>query len=133
MDYRLLCIIALACWGVWGYLSKLASRTVADSHIAFWASVASLFPITVFVVLNSPARLARPSPVVLIAGVCAGVATVAFYVALSRGPASVVLPLTGMYILIPAALGIAFLGEQLTVTRLLGLVFAGLAVFFLSR
>jgi len=135
VDYRLLCLAALACWGVWGYLSKLATRTVADSHIAFWATVASLVPIAAFVLLGGPARLplARPSPVVLAAGLAAGGATVAFYSALGRGPASVVIPLTGMYILVPAVLGIALLREPLTLTRLLGLACAALAVLFLSR
>jgi len=40
--------------------------------------------------------------------------------------------LSGMYILVPAVLGFIFLKEPLTVTHVLGLSFAGLAVLFLS-
>jgi uncharacterized membrane protein len=65
--------------------------------------------------------------------VAAGVASVLFYVAIRKGPASVVMPLTGMYILIPALLGFIFLKEPPTVTHILGLACAGLAVFFLTR
>ncbi|MBM3315421.1 multidrug transporter, partial [candidate division WOR-3 bacterium] len=50
-----------------------------------------------------------------------------------RGPASVVVPLSGMYILVPAVLGFIFLRERVTVPHVLGLVCAGLAVFCLSR
>jgi len=43
------------------------------------------------------------------------------------------MPLTGMYVLIPALLGFIFLKEPGTVTHVLGLTCAGLAVFFLTR
>lgn len=114
-------------------MSKLASRSAPEGQIAFWATIASLLPIAVFAILGSTDRLTRPLPSAIVAGLCAGIATVAFYAALKRGPASVVLPLTGMYILIPAVLGVIFLREPLSFAKMLGLVFAGLAVFFLSR
>lgn len=134
MDYRLLSAIALVFWGVWGYLSKLATRNSTDGSIALWATVASLAPIAAFALATAGTKPGlKPTPIILIAGVAAGIATAAFYMALSRGPASVVLPLTGMYVLIPAILGVIFLKEPLSLYRILGLAFAGLAVFFLSR
>ncbi len=133
MDYRILCIVALAFWGVWGYLSKVATTTDPPGTFAFWATLASLVPIVAFALATAPKHGLKVTPLMLIAGLCAGVATVAFYLALSKGPASVVLPLTGMYILIPAVLGIVILKEQLTLPRIIGLLFAGLAVVLLSR
>jgi bacterial/archaeal transporter family protein len=132
MDYRLLSLLALACWGVWGYLSKVLTRTTEPRALAFWATLASLVPITLFAVSRGVGRWARPTPGVIAAGLLAGVATVAFYLALRRGPASVVMPLTGMYILIPAVLGFVVLKEPVTVTHVLGLACAGLAVLLLS-
>jgi len=132
MDYRLLSGIALVFWGVWGYLSKLATRQSPDAGIALWATLASLVPIAAFALAGAKTGL-RPTWLIVVAGLAAGIATIAFYMALSRGPASVVLPLTGMYILIPAVLGIAFLREPVSLTKILGLVCAALAVFFLSR
>lgn len=133
MDYRLYCLIALVCWGGWGWVSKLATERNSAAGLALWATLASLLPIAVFA-LAAGARVGlRPSPVAGTAGLLAGIATVAFYIALSRGPASVVMPLTGMYILIPALLGILLLREPVTLSRVLGLVSAGLAVFFLTR
>ena len=66
-------------------------------------------------------------------GLAAGVASVLFYVAIRKGPASAVMPLTGMYILIPSLLGFVFLKEPLKVSHILGLIYAGLAVLFLTR
>ncbi|MFO7637767.1 MAG: DMT family transporter [bacterium] len=132
MDYRLLCVIALVCWGGWGFVSKLATKTASPAGLALWATVASLLPIAAFAFATSRGEL-RPTPLVAVSGLLAGVATLAFYLALDRGPASVVVPLTGMYILVPALLGIALLREPVTLTRALGMASAALAVFLLSR
>jgi len=133
MDYRLLCLVALLAWGGWGWLSKLAAVRTSPAGIALWATVASILPIAAFAFAAADRAALRPAPLALAAGLLAGVATVAFYLALGRGPASVVFPLTGMYILIPAVLGLILLREPLTIMRLLGMACAALAVFFLSR
>jgi transporter family protein len=134
MDYRLISAVALVFWGAWGWLSKLATRDSSDSSIALWATVASLLPILTFALATSDRGAGlKPTWLIIGAGLAAGIATVAFYAALSRGPASVVVPLTGMYIVIPALLGMVLLREPLTLFRVLGLACAGLAVFFLSR
>ncbi|MBN2537451.1 DMT family transporter [candidate division WOR-3 bacterium] len=134
MDYRLISVVALVFWGAWGYLSKLATRNSSDTSIALWATLASLAPIVAFAFATAGRGTGlKPSWLIIGAGLAAGIATVAFYAALSRGPTSVVVPLTGMYIIIPALLGMVLLHEPLTVYRVLGLACAGLAVFFLSR
>jgi transporter family protein len=58
---------------------------------------------------------------------------VMYYTAISRGPLSVVIPIFNMNLIIPALLGFFFLDEPLTVSKVLGLVFASLAVVFLTR
>ena len=133
MDYRVLCLIALVCWGAWGFLSKLISKDTSAEAVAFWATLASMLPISAFALAGGTSRWAKPVPLALVAGLAAGAATVCFYVAMKRGPASVVMPLTGMYILIPAVLGFIVLKEPVTVMHMVGLGFAALAVFFLAR
>ena len=133
MDYRLHCLIALVSWGVWGFSCKLATRTTSDQNIVLWTSLAGLVPMVTHA-LTAPTRgEMKPALLPIAAGVLAGVATTAFYLALRRGPASVVVPISGMYILIPAVLGIILLREPRSVSRVIGVVFAGLAVFLLSR
>jgi transporter family protein len=133
VDYRLLSLLALACWGAWGFATKLVSRSQPAEGVAFWSTLASMLPVTLFALFGGTGRWIRPAPLALVSGLAAGVASVLFYVAIKKGPASVVMPLTGMYILIPALLGFIFLKEPLTVTHVLGLTCAGLAVFFLTR
>ena len=93
----------------------------------------SLVPVALYALMFEAKSGLRMPLLALPAGLLAGVATLCFYLAMHRGPASVVVPLTGMYILVPALLGFVLLREPVTVFRVLGLVCAGLAVFFLSR
>jgi transporter family protein len=58
---------------------------------------------------------------------------VMYYTAIARGPISVVIPLFNLNLVIPAVLGFIFLSEPLTVAKLLGLIFACLAVILLAR
>lgn len=133
MDYRLLSLLALVCWGAWGFATKLVSRSKPAEGIAFWSTLASMLTVTLFALAGGASRWIRPAPLVIASGLAAGVASVLFYVAIRKGPASVVMPLTGMYILIPALLGFIFLKEPPTVAHVLGLICAGPAVFFLTR
>jgi transporter family protein len=58
---------------------------------------------------------------------------VMYYTAIARGPLSVVIPLFNMNLIIPALLGFFFLNEPMTLSKILGLIFACLAVVLLTR
>ena len=58
---------------------------------------------------------------------------VLYYTAIARGPLSVVIPIFNLNLVIPAVLGFLFLNEPMTVSKILGLVFACLAVILLTR
>ncbi len=133
MDYRLLSVFALVLWGAWGFLAKTISDRVPPQGLAFWSSVATIVPVAVFALTDRTGRWVRPHPLAIGSGIAYGLALVFFFLALRRGPASVVVPLSGMYILVPAVLGFVFLKEHLSVAHGLGLACAALAVFLLSR
>ncbi len=58
---------------------------------------------------------------------------VLYYTAIARGPVSVVIPIFSLNLVIPAVLGFIFLNEAMTVSKVLGLIFACLAVTLLAR
>jgi transporter family protein len=133
VDYRILCVTALVFWGVWGFLGKLLSRDMPVATLMWWSSVGSLLPTVLYPLSQRAIHWAPRGEIALLSGLAGGIAVVAFYLALKNGPASVVFPLTGMYLLIPAVLGYVFLHEALTVGHAAGLVCAGAAIFLLSR
>jgi bacterial/archaeal transporter family protein len=66
-------------------------------------------------------------------GIWWSVVMVMYYTAIARGPLSVVIPLFNLNLIIPALLGFFFLNEPMTVSKILGLIFACLAVVLLTR
>jgi transporter family protein len=58
---------------------------------------------------------------------------VLYYTAIAKGPLSVVIPIFSLNLIIPAVLGFIFLHEAITVSKVLGLIFASLALVLLTR
>ena len=68
-----------------------------------------------------------------LAGLALSVSIASFYTALSRGEASVVVPIFAMYFAVTVIVGCVFLGEEITLTKLLGVALAGGAIYLLTR
>ena len=65
-------------------------------------------------------------------GLVSLIAVLGFYKALKIGPASVVVPLTNMYVIFPVLYGFIILKETITTMRVFGIIFAILATILLS-
>ncbi|MGQ9707840.1 MAG: EamA family transporter [bacterium] len=133
VDYRILSLLTLFLWGIWGFMTKVLTKNNPAETIAFWSTLASILPIIIYTITAGTMQWVRSSPLALVSGLAAGMATVFFYQSLKGGPTSVVLPLTGMYIIIPAILGYLILKEPVSIKHIFGLGFAILAVILLSR
>ncbi len=67
------------------------------------------------------------------AGVALSISIIAYYIALSRGPVSIVAPIFAMNFAVAGVLGFMFLGENLTVARVTGVALAAAAIILLAR
>lgn len=76
--------------------------------------------------------LGRHALLTYMTGVALALAVVGYFTALSKGPASVVVPIYGLFIAGGALLGIVVLGEPITVKKLLGIGFACVSVFLIA-
>ena len=65
-------------------------------------------------------------------GVALVVAVVFYFLALSEGPASVVVPIYGMFIVGGAVLGLLFLHEPFTLRKGLGILLAAISVYLIA-
>src|SRR5215471_5561765 len=66
------------------------------------------------------------------AGVALVVAVVFYFLALSEGPTSVVVPIYGMFIVGGAVLGLVFLHEPLTLRKALGILLAAVSIYLIA-
>lgn len=131
-NWRVLIGIYILLAGVWGVLIKAASDRLEPFTTAFIALSSCWLTVTLF----SAWRLNLDSGLgVLTAALCgvlAGVSAIAFYGALKLAPASVIIPVSSLYIIVTIVLSIVFLGEVLTLKRLAGIVFGLAAIILLT-
>ena len=122
-------LLALLFWGLWGFLTKLGAEKVPwQSTMLYFGGFTLLFAL-----IAGPCRMQADSHHLwsLLAGIAGAVGFLFFFVALSRGPATVVIPMTSLYVAVAAILAFLILQEPLTVKKVLGIGCAIAAVILL--
>jgi len=66
------------------------------------------------------------------AGVALVIAVVFYFLALSEGPTSIVVPIYGMFIVGGAVLGLVFLHEPFTLRKALGILLAAVSIYLIA-
>jgi len=126
----------LGLWGLWGVFAKLASDNLAAKSAATMQGlgVAAVAIIFLSFMRFKPDWDMSGTPAAFFAGVFMMAGIILFVFALSHGgKASIVVPMTGMYPVVTIVLSVAILKEQITPTTGVGIIFALIAVFLLSR
>jgi transporter family protein len=138
LHYLTLSLLALACYSLVAPLIKLATQQGAPPQVAV-VLTNTILVITSLLIswgrgmpihLNFPSK---PLGLLLVAGVLLGLSVTAYYLALSRGPISVVVPIFGLFIVSSSVAGVVVFGETLTISRLLGILCALAAIYLVSR
>lgn len=134
MDYVRYAYIALLGWGFWAIGSKILSKHLNTISVTFWISFWSfIFMVLFIIIFKKNLECNHHSLYALPVGFVSLIALLAFYRALATGPASVVIPLTNLYVLFPVVYGFIILKEPITLTRMLGILFALIAGILLSK
>jgi bacterial/archaeal transporter family protein len=69
---------------------------------------------------------------VLGGGLALVIAVVLYFLALSQGPTSVVVPIYGMFIVGGAVLGLVFLHEPLTLRKVVGILLSAISIYLIA-
>ncbi len=122
-------------WGVWGFTAKLAVREIGLQAL-FWGQLAStlIFPLY-FLVFKDMLPFKIDAAGIgwgLATGALGALGTLILYALLRAAPASVVIPMSGLYPVITVALAYIFLHEEISLTRILGVFCALAAVWLLT-
>jgi transporter family protein len=121
-------LAAFLIWGVWGFLGKLASRTLGHKPLVVFSLAGYLI---VFLAAGAMGwgrgalhADGRGALLAVATGVASGIAYVFFYLAIGRGEASRIVTITALYPVVSAALAVLVLREPMTWTKALGSVLA---------
>lgn len=134
MNWLTLSLIAMMCWGVWSLLTKVAfdhfnwyQVLITTSLVSILTSLLLYFHFRPAFNIHSPGFFYA-----VFAGVASSIAVVAFYMALSRGKATIIVPLTALYPVVTIILSRLFLHERTTLLQSLGIALAIIAILLIS-
>ena len=138
MSYVGWVIIAMLTYGVMAVMLKVTLRNIAPEAAVFVTNailVISALAWAIYRGVKIPDHLAfnQPTLLLLLTGVILSVSIISFYIALSRGPVTAVIPLFGMNVAVASVLGFLVLGEPVNASRISGIILAGGAIFLLTR
>lgn len=135
MGWLAFSLVAMGLWGVWGFLSKVASQQLPPQAVyllaicGHGAVVGYLWLGGGLAIPWQPWGLAAG----LTAGLCMAFGLLCFFRALAGGAAAVVVPLTALYPLVTVILSRVVLQETITPRQLAGVALALVAVWLLSK
>jgi bacterial/archaeal transporter family protein len=139
-SYVLWALLGMAGYSFMTLFVKLAERSgAASTHmvLAVTTTIVPIFAIAVVALRGElkPLLLELERPPLLWAiagGIALTIAVNALFHALSLGPANVVVPIYGMFIVGGSLLGVLFLGEPMTWNKIAGLVAAVIGVILIA-
>ncbi len=125
-------LFALFFWGIWGFLTKIGAEKVP------WQTTMIYFGVCTIIIafIGGPNLSLKTFDGYHLASLAAGVAVALgylyFFIAISRGSASNVIPLTSLYVAVSSILAFLILAEPLTLKKMLGIICAIAAMFLLA-
>ena len=128
-------VLSVAFWGLWGFFGKLSSGGLPPRSVLFIESLVGLLIAACWMAANGfkfEATAAKAPLYAILTGIALGFGQMFFFVALSRGKASIVILMTALYPLVTIALSFLFLKEGVTWTQGLGIALALAAIPLLS-
>jgi uncharacterized membrane protein len=135
-SWMLLSIATVLLWGSWGLQSKMIVDRISPWMNQVLFSI-GLVPLLAWMFFSKNLRHAAGAPKKgaaygLLTGMLGGVGNVTFYLALSEGKASVIVPMIGLAPLITVVLALVILKESINRAQGIGLVLALISIYLLS-
>ena len=128
-------IITTVLWGLWGFESKLLLNRASPYTSQVLFTIGLVVP--ALLALNSPKRFSGRHPrrglfFAILTGLLGGAGNIAFFGALTKGSASVVVPLTSLSPLVTVLAGVFLLKEKMRRSQYAGAALALAAIYLLS-
>jgi transporter family protein len=116
-------------FALWAFFGKVSLRHATSTQVGLTYAIASAVLFAVVLLGSTKRSFAGTNGWALAASSISGaLGLLAFYLALDRGKASVVVPFVSVYPVIAAGLALVFLNERLTALQAVGVALALLGV-----
>ena len=127
-------LATLLSWGLWAYLPKLAVKYIdTESSIIYQIMGGVLVGIGAFIMTNFHVQFHKAGFLYSLGAGALGFLGAYFYlISVTRGPVSIVAPLTALYPVIVIILGYVFLSEPISPRQGIGITLSVIAIFLIS-
>ena len=128
-------LITMVTWGIWIVLGNAASESIDPRTAAAISYLTAGLLALGFIVVSdaSIAVTARGGLLAGVAGLFTGIGLISMYVGFAQGSTTVVSTLGAMYFVVAAIIGMVVLGDEVTITKFAGIVFAVIGVVLVAR
>lgn len=128
-------LITMVAWGIWIVVGNAASESI-DPRTAAAISYLTAGLLALGFVAVSDASVAvtmRGGVLAGVAGVFTGIGLISMYMGFANGSTTVVSTLGAMYFVVAAIISMAVFGDEVTITRVVGIGFAVVGVVLVAR
>ena len=128
------CLLCIGWWGVFGFLAKLGSNDSSPSNLQVLFT-GGMVPLILVALVRSKLRVEtdrRGIAYGVLNGILAGLGSLAYFAAMSRGQASIVGPVTSLFPLVTVVLALLLLKERINRLQGIGIILALVAIGVLS-
>ncbi len=132
INWRLLIVIYILLAGVWGTLVKVASDRLNPLTISFVVSSSAWLTVATVALPRLDFQNKTGVWIAAVCGLMGGFLVIIFYTVLKQAPASVVIPVSTLYVLVTVVLSYLFLGEAITIKQLTGIVLGLVSIYLLT-
>lgn len=134
-SWMLFATLTFLSWGLWGFLPKFAFKYLDPQSTLIYQGIGTLLVVPAVLATRHFDIAFHPRGAIfaVASGVFGAVGAFCFLLALSQGKVAVVVSFSALYPVVTIVLGFVLLQEAVTLTQGLGILFALLAVVFLSR
>jgi drug/metabolite transporter (DMT)-like permease len=132
INWRLLIVIYILLTGVWGTLIKVASDRLNPLTMSFIVSTSAWLTVAAVALPRLDFQNKTGVWIAAVCGLMGGFLVIIFYTVLKQAPASVVIPVSTLYVLVTVVLSYFFLGEAITIKQLAGIVLGLVSIYLLT-
>ena len=133
-EWALPTIGTFICWGLWSFIPKITTRYIDPKSAVIYEVIGGVFLSLVVLYFLNFRLETHPKGILLAvtAGLVGFVGALCFLFAVSKGPVSIIAPLSALYPILSVILAMVFLNEAVTVKQGIGILFAVVAVILVS-
>jgi transporter family protein len=131
-SWKVLILIFIFVGGLWGFLVKISAGYLNAFTFTFVALTGAWITVTVGSFVHLRWESGFGIFMAALCGVLAGINGIVFYHAVKKASASVVIPLSSLYILVTVVLSVVFLREALGIKQVLGIICGIAAIVLLT-